>query len=337
MDYVQSIVFIGYFLVIFLVGWISLKKTKNEKDYWIAGGDLGWLIGGATMSATHISAGTFIGTIGVIYTVGWSFGWLIFSLVLGYWFMAAFLAPQFTKIQNLTLPGFIESRYESKKARSIAAIIILIATAVYIVAQIIAGGIVANIVLGIDETIGMIIFSLVLIGYTLVGGMIAVVYTDFIQLIIMVIGVLVAVPLATTHFGGFVPMLESASLFNPKTFTWDGMPGTLLFTMGLAFFLASLSSPEKLVRLYTMKDMPTIRKGILFTIILVTFLNVMVFLIGLAGISMYPILPSGDLLMPLMAKTVMPTFIGTILLAAITSAMMSTVGLLTAGSWFSVF
>ena len=42
-------------------------------DYWIAGGKLGWLVGGATLSATHTSAGTFIGTIGVIYTVGWSF------------------------------------------------------------------------------------------------------------------------------------------------------------------------------------------------------------------------------------------------------------------------
>ena len=71
---IQLIVFLLYFGVVFAIGWLSLKKTENESDYWIAGGKLGWLIGGATISATHTSAGTFIGTIGVIYTAGWSFG-----------------------------------------------------------------------------------------------------------------------------------------------------------------------------------------------------------------------------------------------------------------------
>ena len=70
----QFWVFGAYFLIIFGIGWYSLRQTKNEADYWIAGGELGWALGGATLAATHTSAGTFIGTIGVMYTVGWSFG-----------------------------------------------------------------------------------------------------------------------------------------------------------------------------------------------------------------------------------------------------------------------
>ena len=333
----QFVIFAVYFLLIFFIGWISLKKTKTESDYWIAGGKLGWLIGGSTMAATHTSAGTFIGTIGVIYTAGWSFGWVVLSIPLAYWFMAAVLAPRFTRLKQLTLPAFIEARYYSKTARGVAAIIILIATVVYIQAQIIAGGLVANTVFGISAVQGMVIFTVILLIYTVVGGMIAVVYTDFLQLIIMALGAVVAVPLALNHFGGLSNLLYYVQLIKPLTFTWEGLPPTLLLTLGLAFFLGSIATPEKVTRLYAMKNMKTIRRGILFTILVVTIINLLVFILGLSGMVLYPTLPTGDLAMPIIAKTVLPIFIGTLMLAAITSAMMSTVDslLLVAGSALS--
>ena len=113
----------------FGIGWYSLRHTRNETDYWIAGGKLGWAGGGATLAATHTSAGTFIGTIGVMYTVGWSFGWLVLSIPLAYWFTAAVLAPRFTRVRELTLPAFLEARYQSKGVRALAAVVILVATA----------------------------------------------------------------------------------------------------------------------------------------------------------------------------------------------------------------
>lgn len=334
---IQLIVFTLYFLLVFAIGYFSLKNTTDEKDYWIAGGNLGWLVGGATLSATHTSAGTFIGTIGVIYTAGWSFGWLILSVVFAYCFMAIVLAPRFTRVKQLTLPAYMETRYYGKAPRGVAAIIILISTIVYIQAQIVAGGLVANVVFGISPTWGMVIFTIILLLYTMIGGMIAVAYTDFLQLVIMVIGVIVAVPLAIRQFDGFYNLLDFARAVNPITFTWDGLPGTLLFTMGLAFFLGGVSTPEKLTRLYAMKDMRTIRRGIFLTIILVSSINLLVFLLGIASISLFPILPTGDLAMPLVAKAMLPPFIGTLMLAAITSAMMSTVDslLLVAGSALS--
>ncbi len=330
-------IFIIYFLIIFAIGWISLKKTQNESDYWIAGGKLGWFVGGATMTATHTSAGTFVGTIGVIYTVGWSFGWVLISIPLAYFFMVAVLAPRFTRLRQLTLPAFIESRYDSKSARAIAAVIILIATVVYIMAQIVAGGLISNVIFGIPPAYGMVIFTIILLAYTTVGGMIAVVYTDLIQLIIMVIGTLVAVPLAVSHFQSLPNLLLYVNTIKPTTFSWDGMPPAALITVSMAFFLGSIATPEKVTRLFAMKDMPTIRRGILMTIILTTALNLMVFILGLSAMVLFPMLPNGDLTMPIIAKAILPPFIGTLMLAAITSAMMSTVDslLLVAGSALS--
>ncbi len=330
-------VFGAYFLVVFGIGWYSLRRTTDETDYWIAGGKLGWILGGATLAATHTSAGTFIGTIGVMYTVGWSFGWLVLTIPLAYWFTAAVLAPRFTRVRRLTLPAFLETRYQSKGIRGLSAVIILVATVVYIQAQIVAGGLIANVVFGVPTSWGMVGFTVILLAYTVIGGMIAVVYTDFVQLLIMVVGVVLAVPLALRQVGGVSDLITYVQAVNPHTFTWEGLPGTLLFTMGLAFLLGSVATPEKLIRLYAMKDMRTIRRGILLAIVVITGVNLLVFILALASIVLFPVLPTGDLAMPMIARAVLPPVLGALMLAAITSAMMSTVDslLVVAGSALS--
>lgn len=334
---ILEVVFVAYFLLVFGLGWYGLRRTRDTSDYWIAGGKLGWLVGGSTVAATHASAGTFIGTIGVIYTVGWSFGWLVLSVPLAYWFMAAVLAPRFTRHRELTLPAFLNRRYESKGVRGVSAVIIMVASVVYIQAQIVGGGLIANIVFGVPVTWGMLAFTAFLLAYTVVGGMVAVVYTDFVQLIVMALGAILAVPLAIRHLGGLDDVLVLAEAVNPQAFSWGAMPGTLLFTMGLAFMLGSVATPEKLIRLYAMKDMRTIRRGILFAVIMVTVINLLVFVTALASMVLFPSLLSGDMAMPVVARAVLPSFIGAIMLAAVTSAMMSTVDslLIVAGSALS--
>jgi len=334
----QIWVFLGYFAVVFGIGWYSLRATRNETDYWIAGGELGWFTGGATMAATHTSAGTFVGTIGVMYTVGWSFGWVLLSIPLAYWFMVAVLAPRFTRQKELTIPAFIETRYYGKGIRGLAGAIILIATVVYIQAQIVAGGLIANTVFGIPTTWGMVGFTAILLAYTVVGGMVAVVYTDAFQLVVMGLGAVFAVPLALRQvdgLGGLLTLVESA---HPLVFTWETMPATLLFTMGLSFFLGGIATPEKLIRLYAMKDMRTIRRGVLFSIIMILGINLLVFILALSAIVLFPSLSTGDLAMPMVATAVLPATLGSIMLAAITAAMMSTVDslLIVAGSALSV-
>jgi SSS family transporter len=334
----MAAIFVAYFLIVFAIGWYSLKRTRDEEDYWIAGGKLGWFTGGATLAATHTSAGTFVGTIGVMYTGGWSFGWVLLSIPLAYWFVAAVLAPRFTRVRRLTLPAFIEARYYSRGARGLAAVIVLIATVVYIQAQIVAGGLVANIVFGIPTQWGMIGFTLVLLAYTVIGGMVAVVYTDAFQLVVMCLGALLALPLAVRQVDGWASLLDTVQAAQPTVFLWESFPATLLLTMGLAFFLGSIATPEKLVRLYAMKDMHTIRRGVFFAVVVVTALNLVVFLLALCAIVLFPQLPTGDLAMPMVATAVLPTALGAMMLAAITAAMMSTVDslLIVAGSALSV-
>ncbi len=334
----RTSVFVLYFLAVFAIGWYSLRKTRDEKDYWIAGGRLGWMVGGATTAATHTSAGTFLGTVGILYTVGWSFAWLILTIPLAYWFLAAVLAPRFTRVRELTLPAFLEQRYYSRRVRALAGFIILVASVVYVQAQIVAAGLVASTAFNVSVDHAMIAFTAILILYTVVGGMIAVVYTDFAQLVIMVVATIFAVPVAIHQFGGAQAMFELAAAANPMAFSWDGLAKSVMFSWGVAFLLGSVATPERLIRLYAMKDMRTIRKGILFAMVAICLMNFLVMTLAIASMALFPRLPTGDLAMPMVAVTVLPPIIGAIMLAAITSAMMSTVDslLIVAGSALAV-
>ncbi len=318
-------ILVGYLTLLFVIAGWSAKQSEGDDDYYIAGGKLGWILGGATLAATHASAGTFIGTIGVVYSVGWSFAWLILSIPAAYWFLAAVLAPRLTKRRHLTLPGFLEHRYESGAVRSVAAVVVLVAIVVYVQAQVVAGGLVAHVVLDIPPLWGMVGFTIILIAYTMIGGMMAVVYTDLLQLIIMFFGALLALPFALHRVGGLGSLLRQAEAVKPNVFSWNAMPTSLLLTMGLAFTLGSIATPEKLMRLYAMKDLPTIRKGTLLAIVTTLTMNLAVMTLALVSLVLFPDLSTGDLAMPVLAREVLPPVLGSLLLAAITAAMMSTV------------
>ena len=137
--------------------------------------------------------------------------------------------------------------------------------------------------------------------------------------------------------GGLTELFARAELAKPEVFSWTSMPPTLLLTMGLAFTLGSISTPEKLIRLYTMKDLRTVRRGVLFALVLATVMNFFVMTLALVSIVELPDLATGDLAMPMIAKTLLPPVLGALLLAAIVAAMMSTVDslLLVAGSALS--
>src|SRR5690625_2318886 len=166
----ETLVIGAYLLLTLGLGYLGLKLTKNDDDFYIAGGKLGWAVGGGTIAATQMSSGLFIGTIGIIYAVGWSFAWVVFVFPLAYWLMVAVIAPRFTRQRKISLPDFVAARYYSKTARVIAAIIILIAFTVYISAQVIAGGLIGNALFGIPVQTGMVGFMVIVLAYTVIGG-----------------------------------------------------------------------------------------------------------------------------------------------------------------------
>jgi len=332
-----TIVLVVYVAFTLLIGYFARRKIKEPKDYWIAGGKLGWLVGGATIAATQMSAGLFIGTIGLTYNVGWSFFWVVFCFPISYWLLAWFIAPKFKRFGKFTLPDFIGARYYGNLPRTVASILIIPCFLVYIIAQLKAGGMIINLIYGYPEVLGAVIFFIIIIAYTAIGGLIAVAYTDFIQMMVMLGGALVAVPLVLLNLGGITETFKVDTLINPGLTGWGGIPAVILIGLFFAFLIGSFGRPEILTRFYAMKDEKTIKKGILWVIILVGVAHFLCFILAMSIRALTPNLPNADVAMPSIAAYFIPGVLGSLLLAAIIAAMMSTVDsvLLVASSAFA--
>ena len=119
------VVLVLYFAVILGIGIWSGTKNKGTEDFLVAGRSIGPLVGGAAFAATQMSAGTFVGTLGVHYLTGGSFLWIWAGLWFGWLIAATLVGPKFQAFKGLTVPDYVGTRFNSKAARAISALLIL--------------------------------------------------------------------------------------------------------------------------------------------------------------------------------------------------------------------
>ncbi|WP_209123480.1 sodium:solute symporter [Alkalihalobacillus sp. BA299] len=314
----------GYFIVILSIGFWAGKGNKTSESHLVAGRSIGALVGGAALAATQMSAGTFVGTIGVHYLTGASFMWFWPGLWAGWLVSAIFVAPKFQQFKGVTVPDYVEKRYNSKAAKVIAALLIIVAYTVYLVGQYVAGGVLLQTIFGIPVVWGAFITIGITTIYTMKGGMKATTYSDFVQAIIMAGCFFAAIPLLFSQGGGFAYVGNFLTELDPTITGWSfGFKDLLGF--GLAFGLSMAVAPYELARMYTMKSKKTVRLAIGFSFILQAIVGISVALGGMAMRSLFPVLGNGDSASPIMAINVLPPLVGALLMVAILSAIMSTV------------
>jgi len=192
-----------YFLVLFGVAvWVISKKNENTEDYFLAGRNIGWFVVGASIFASNIGSEHVVGLAGtgasdrmplLIYELH---AWLV--VMLGWVFL-----PFYARSGVFTMPEFLEKRFNAKSRwiLSIFSIAAYVLTKVSV--TIYAGGVVVSALLGINFWVGAL-STLVLTGiYTVLGGMRAVVYTETIQAIILVLGAGALTFIGLNHVGGW--------------------------------------------------------------------------------------------------------------------------------------
>lgn len=333
-------VFVLYLLIVIGIGFYMRSRVRNETDYLAAGGTLGVLVGGATLAATQMSAGTAIGTVGFHYQLGYNFAWVWLFIWAAYVVMTLFMAPKmkafFDSHGALTIPDLLGTRYESNAIRVIGVIILLLAFGLTIVAELVGGSYVLNVAFGVPTTAGVLIIAAVFITYTVLGGLFAIAYTDLLQMFIFVLGFAIAVPYAVGQAGGFAAMNERLASIEPSLIA-NGMPSTTLLAAGLAFFVALVGYPIIAIRFYSIRDTKTIRRAIGVCLIFQAIIGVSVALLGVSARVLYPNLDTPDLASPTIAMDLLPPVLGGLLLAAIMAAIQSTVSavLLMLGSGIS--
>ncbi|MDO4816404.1 MAG: sodium/proline symporter [Bacillota bacterium] len=355
----EIIVFIGYFVILFFVGLIFFfnGSNKNQRDYFLGGRSIGPWVTAMSAQASDMSAWLLMGLPGSILAFGFGQIWIGIGLALGTaanWIFCAKRLRKFSAAAGdaITVPQYLTNRFASQKKtlQVICAIIFLVAFTVYVASAFVAGASVFTMLFdGISEQTAMLIFALIIIGYTFLGGFKAVCWTDFFQGILMLVALL-AVPIIiaatknldygalhtvfqyTDASGEVVNCDFGAGLFSAS---WQDI------VSGLGWGLGYFGMPHILVRFMSIEKPSMVKKSSVVAIIWV------VLSIGAACLMAYyaRMLVGEELLTVgaqktvfiVLARKLFPAAIAGILLAAIMAASVSTADsqLLVASSSFT--
>lgn len=326
-------IFIIYMLGVFTMGAVMARRVKNEGDFWVAGHKLNGFVAGCSLAATQMSAGSVIGSVGVWYGVGWSWTWIWISITIGYIIMVELIGKKLYSLGYYTIPDYLEARFGSNIPRAIAAVVIAVSFTVYIGAQTMAAGYIFRTLFGWPFVWGAIFFTIIYITYTVMGGMFAVAYTDMIQVLVMALGCLIAVPIIFDHLGGMTVINTVIHTIKPSMVSWGMSPGKI-FGFWLIFGTWAMCAPQLLIRIVSVKNWKSARQAVWWAAVFNLTLVVGFSIIGIGGRVIFPNLATWDLASPMIASGVLPPLIGGFLLSALIAAMMSTTDslLLVAGS-----
>ena len=313
-----------YFLGVLGISLWGLSQTRTEEDFIAAGRTIGPWVGGAVLTATQISAGTFVGTIGRHYLTGVSWWYIWFGVWAGWLVSAFFVAPKLRRFGALTVPDYVATRFGSKAAGALAGALIVIAYTIYLVAQYQAAGEVALTVFGMRPLTAMLILVASTAFYTLLGGVRSSSYIDFLQTLIMVAALLVAVPVLLHYTGGVGQAKAFLDGLDPRLTGWYYGPKELI-AFAVSFGLSIAAAPYEMTRFNSMRDERTVRQAIYISIGFQVIIGLAALSIGMLMRVLFPNLSSQDLASAVMAFEVLPPVVGALLLIAILSAIMSTV------------
>ncbi len=206
-------IFAGYMLGVIAVGWWFHGTNETAEDYFVGGRAISPLHVGLSVAATDVGGGFSIGLGGLGYAMGLSGNWLLFTGLVGAWTSAVLVIPRIKRVDvaqgMMTYPDFLRFRYGGRVAL-VAAVISALGYLGFTAGQILAG---AKLMSGSmihwsppgmsETTFATLIIGGVIVAYTVLGGLKAVIYTDTIQWIVLMIGlVFFALPFTLAKIGG---------------------------------------------------------------------------------------------------------------------------------------
>jgi SSS family transporter len=322
MDFIDLVVIAVYFGVLVGIGIYAGSKVKNSEDYMVAGRSLSMPVLLGTLVGSAIGAAATFGKAGKAYEVGYAILIASVAYVLGY-IVLCFLAPKLQQAKIDTIPGALERRY-GKPMRVISAIVLVLAVIALFGAQLIAIGLTAEAVFsdfGITFEHAVIIAALVIVLYTLVGGLLAVAYNDLFQTIIMLIGGGLLLPLFLSIDLG--DQLSNV-LVSPAVDWLGGMHWGYVLSFFPIYFAFVLIDPSIWQRVAASKNTANLKPAFLATAAIYMFWSLVVVTLGVIAFNTLPDLAHRDSVIPTLVMNHMPPLVKGICLAAIMGIIIST-------------
>ncbi|RMH61068.1 MAG: sodium transporter [Bacteroidetes bacterium] len=324
-----------YVLFIVGLGFYFARKTQDETDYFLAGRSLTWWLIGFSLLASNLSSSSLLGMAGEAYSRGiavYNYEWMAALILIVF---VLFFLPFYLKNRIFTMPEFLERRFDARSRYWFSGITILGNIIIDTAAALYAGAVVVGILYPDVPMWQTIAVLAVLAGlYTIAGGLAAVVYTDAVQAVLLLLGSVLISWTAFQQVGSWeavqaaVPP-EDLSLILPAdhpVLPWTGLI-TGVFLLGFYFWT---NNQFMVQRVLGAKDLDHGRWGALFAGALklpILFIMVMpgTFARLLYPVEQYPALANPDYVFPTMMFDLLPVGLRGLVITALIAAIMSSV------------
>jgi len=321
MDILDYIGMGSVFVIVLIIGFLSMNKIKDTRDFLQAGKGLNRRQATLSLIASEFGGGGLVGATAAIYTMGIAGVWWNWSAVIPFILVGIFVAPRLRELELVTVPEYFEKRYD-KKSRLFSTIMQIAATVPGITAQLTVAAVAIVTVTGWNYTVALGIVTIFVILYTVSGGLVADVANDNFLFFVILVSLIFSLVFSTAEVGGISGLAASV----PKEFLdlghigfWEPFSWVLLCLFDYA------TSQYIVQRAFSARDPRTAGFAFIFTGIAFILMGGAVALIGLNAFALMPGTEDPNQSYALLAGTFLPRGFAGIALGGIVAAALSTV------------
>lgn len=337
--FVVPAILVLYMVVMLGIGLYAAIKIKSSEDWFVGNRQMGPWITALAHGSSSLGGG--------MYVAGPQFGWEmgaaalwaapgdVFGPLLNFGIIARRMRRFSEKIKAFTIPDFLACRYYSETVRLIAVVILIVSMIISMVVEYLALGVIISAITGWSFSLALISGCVIILLYTGAGGYLAVAYTDFVQSLLMVLGMFILIPVCLSHVGGFSGMNAGLyqinaglpTLWGPDFQLW-GAP-MMIAGIALVYFIGYMGQPHLIIKTVAVKDTPSIRLVPMIGACFGFLLAFGVYTLGCVGRVAFPeisMLPAqnAEYVMPMLTLKFLHPVLAGLLLAGATAAIMST-------------
>ncbi len=289
------VVFVGFTL---FITWRAARYSKSASDFYAAGSRISGLVNGVAISGDFMSAATFLGIVGLIYTSGFDGLIYILSPMVGLAIVMFSMAGPFRNLGKFTLSDVVAFRLEELPIRTFCAICSLVIVVLYLIAQFVGAGKLVQLLFGVDYSTAVIAAGVLTMTYVAVGGMLATTWIQVTKAVMMISAITFMSIMIMSSFGfSFIELYDGvamthrlgASVLGPGAYLKDPFS---IFSLAMALTLGFAGLPHVLMRLFTVPDARQANISVIYATACIGSAFAMVFfVIGFGAIVLLPQYP----------------------------------------------
>jgi SSS family solute:Na+ symporter len=318
-------------LIVYSVGIVGFglwtaRFVRHSSDFFVAGRSLGPGLILSTMLAANIGAGSTVGVAGLAYRDGIGAWWWVGAAGLASFVLAFWVGPAIWRLGKAhgfyTTGDFLEYRYGSS-VRSITSLVTCVGAMAILAGQLIAGAAILNVIIGVPRWAGSLIGAAIMTIYFTAGGLLGTAWVNSVQLVIMLVGFLIALPVALNSVGGVGALTTSPAPEWFGDFFYSAGPGsgwTLLFLTFPAFVI----SPGLIQKSFGARSESALTRGVALNAAALLLFAFVPTLFGMTARVAHPGITDPNLVLPTVLLEQLPAVLGALALAAVFSTEVDT-------------